>query len=190
MGPLEAGWNREGIKGHRLHAGPEERTEGATSPRHSAGTPNEHPGVFSLPSDRRSNRDQGGVSGPGLALAWVMASRSVPALPSSSRLVTWYAAGTSRSSSASRRGRRRTGEDFGRANSERSHARLITRISSEEVGVPSGLSLRPSLLQPRMTEKRHQLFFLRIPRPMPSESVQPVTELLRAAQAGDAAAAE
>jgi len=40
-----------------------------------------------------------------------------------------------------------------------------------------------------MTEKRHQLF-LRIPRPMPSESVQPVTELLRAAQAGDAAAAE
>jgi RNA polymerase sigma factor (TIGR02999 family) len=31
---------------------------------------------------------------------------------------------------------------------------------------------------------------LRIPRPMPSESDQPVTELLRAAQAGDAAAAE
>src|SRR6516162_7684521 len=32
--------------------------------------------------------------------------------------------------------------------------------------------------------------FLRIPKPMPSEAVQPVTELLRAAQAGDAAAAE
>ena len=66
---------------------------------------------------------------------------------------------------------------------------MIKRISSEEVGVPSGLPLRPSLLQPRMAGKRHQLFF-RIPRPMPSESVQPVTELLRAAQAGDAAAAE
>src|SRR5262245_4590958 len=40
-----------------------------------------------------------------------------------------------------------------------------------------------------MAAERHQLF-LRIPRPMPSESVQPVTELLRVAQAGDAAAAE
>src|SRR5262249_33449798 len=67
--------------------------------------------------------------------------------------------------------------------------RLITSISSEEVAVPSGLPLPPSLLQPRMTEKRHQLF-LRFPRPMSSESVQHITELLRAAQAGDAAAAE
>jgi RNA polymerase sigma factor (TIGR02999 family) len=40
-----------------------------------------------------------------------------------------------------------------------------------------------------MTGKRHQLF-LRILKPMLSESDQPVTELLRAAQAGDAAAAE
>src|SRR5262249_54540206 len=38
-------------------------------------------------------------------------------------------------------------------------------------------------------EERRQPF-LRIPRAMASESVQPVTELLRAAQAGDAAAAE
>jgi RNA polymerase sigma factor (TIGR02999 family) len=40
-----------------------------------------------------------------------------------------------------------------------------------------------------MSGERHQLF-LRIADAMPSESVQPVTELLRAAQAGDAAAAE
>jgi hypothetical protein len=40
-----------------------------------------------------------------------------------------------------------------------------------------------------MEGKRHQLF-LPITRPLSPESVQPVTELLRAAQAGDAAAAQ
>jgi hypothetical protein len=40
-----------------------------------------------------------------------------------------------------------------------------------------------------MAGKRHHLF-LRVPRAMDSEPAQPVTELLRAAQAGDAAAAD
>src|SRR5262249_31754516 len=105
---------------------------------------------------------------------------------SGSRLEQGRSQGTpaSRRSGGAHRGRDLT-EALG-GDPKRTPRRLLVAVRSS---VEPGSSLPPSLLQPRITEKRHQLF-LRIPRPMSSESVQPVTELLRAAQAGDAAAAE
>jgi hypothetical protein len=76
------------------------------------------------------------------------------------------AAGIRRSSSTSTTGRQRAPgalrEPSGarrvvRANNERSHARLVTSVSS--VGVPSGLPSRPSFLQPTIAGKVAPTFF-------------------------------
>jgi hypothetical protein len=66
---------------------------------------------------------------------------------------------------------------------------LVPGVSGVRAGRAAGIALAPSLLQPRMAGKRHQLF-LQAPRPMSFEPAQSVTELLRAPQAGNAQAAD
>src|SRR5262249_16234021 len=65
---------------------------------------------------------------------------------------------------------------------------LVSRESGGGAGGPPGLPLRASFLRPTIAGKGGQVFggF----RAMPAEPGAPITELLRAAQAGDAGAAE